>query len=142
MYTGLLHFHSYFRYIALALLIIIFVKALLGWLSGNKFETIDDKLSLWTLIALHIQTLLGIVLYFVSPNVQLSGAAMKDANLRYWSVEHLTMMLLAVIIYTIARISIKKMTDSNSRFRRLAIFSGSALAIIIISILQSGRGLL
>lgn len=142
MHTGLLHTHSSLRYIVLILLVIVIVKSLLGLLNKQSYTALDNKFSLWLLIATHLQLLVGAVLYFVSPFVQFSGSTMKDADLRYWTVEHNFMMILAIVLITIARISHKKLSTDIAKHKRLFILNTIALLIIVIAILYSGRGLI
>ena len=142
MHTGLLHTHSSLRYIVLLLLVIVIVKSLLGLLNKQSYTALDNKFSLWLLIATHLQLLVGAVLYFVSPFVQFSGSTMKDADLRYWTVEHNFMMILAIVLITIARISHKKLSTDIAKHKRLFILNTIALLIIVIAILYSGRGLI
>ena len=142
MYPFLVHLHSGFRYIVLVLLLAVIVKSLMGWLNKSKFEAIDNKLSLWLLIATHLQLLGGLVLYFISPFVQFNSTTMKDATTRYWTVEHLTMMLVAVALITVARITHKKLTTADAKFRRLFVLNLVALIFIVVSILASHRGLI
>lgn len=142
MYIGLTHLHSSFRYIVLILLLAVVIKSLLAWLNKSKFESIDNKLSLWLLIATHLQLVGGLLLYIVSPFVQFNSSTMKDASVRYWTVEHFTMMILAIILITIARISHKKLTSDEAKHRRLFLLNIVALAIIVAAILASGRGLI
>jgi Ni/Fe-hydrogenase subunit HybB-like protein len=123
------------------LLLIVIAKSLAGWLGKQPFAKIDNTLSLVLFIATHVQLLLGLILYTQSPQVQFAAGFMKDKNLRYWTVEHSVMMLVAVILITIARTSMKKMPVDWDRHRRLFVFNASALAIIIAAILHSGRGL-
>ena len=142
MHTGLLHTHSSLRYIVLILLVIVIVKSLRGLLNKQSYTALDNKFSLWLLIATHLQLLVGAVLYFVSPFVQFSGSTMKDADLRYWTAEHNFMMILAIVLITIARISHKKLSTDIAKHKRLFILNTIALLIIVIAILYSGRGLI
>jgi hypothetical protein len=142
MYTGLLHTHSSLRYIVLLLLVIVVVKSLLGLINKKPFTSLDNKVSLWLLIATHLQLVVGFSLFFVSPFVQFSGAAMKDSITRYWTVEHNFMMLIAIALITIARISHKKMITDQAKHKRLFLLNVIALLIIIVAILYSGRGLI
>jgi uncharacterized membrane protein len=142
MYTGLTHLHSTFRYIVLLLLLLVALKSLAGWIRKSKFKSVDNKLSLWLLIVTHLQLVGGLLLYFVSPSVQFKGTTMKDATTRYWTVEHIFMMLLAIALITIARISHKKLTTDEAKFRRLFMLNTTALIIIIVAIILSGRGLI
>ena len=141
MYTGLLHLHSTIRYIVLILLIVVIIQSLMGWLSKKPYGSLDNKLGLFLFIATHTQLLVGLILFFVSPFVQFSGAAMKDASTRYWLVEHNTAMLIAIVLITLARTTSKKMQDSSAKHRRMFIFNAIALVIILVTIALSGRGI-
>lgn len=139
MYTGLFHGHSGLRYLVLVLLLVVIVRSIAGFLRNKPFSQLDNALSLGLLITTHIQFLLGLVLYFVSPAVQFNESTMKDSALRYWAVEHLIGMLIAVVLITIARSTAKRMSESLAKHKRLAIFNSIALLIIIATIMQSGR---
>ena len=142
MYNTLLHTHSSLRYLVLLLLIAVVVKSLLGWLNKSSFSKLDNKLSLWLLILTHLQFLSGLFLYFVSPFVQFSSTTMKDHTTRYWTVEHGFMMLIAIALITVARVSHKKLATDEAKHKRLFILNALALLIIVIAILFSGRGLI
>ncbi len=139
MYNGLLIAHSYLRYIILIMLIIVIMTSLIGLMHKKPYANTDDKLSLFLFISTHLQLLIGLILFFVSPAVQFSGAAMKDAITRYWLVEHNTAMIIAIVFITLARTTSKKMTVSEARHKRMLIFNLIALAIIVLTISISGR---
>ncbi|MFD1000440.1 cytochrome B [Ohtaekwangia kribbensis] len=138
MYTGLLHTHSSIRYLVLLLLIAVIIKSLIGLMNKKPFEKADNMLSLFLLIFTHIQFLAGLALYFVSPFVQFGGQTMSDKMTRYWTVEHITGMLIAVVLITIARSTSKRMSDPVAKHKRLFIFNTIALVIIIAVVLQGG----
>jgi uncharacterized membrane protein len=142
MYDFLLTSHSYLRYVVLILLLIVILKSLMGWLGKKRFEGIDNKLALFLLISAHIQLLLGLGLYFVSPWVRFASGMMKDKTLRYWGVEHIAMMIIAIVLITAAKSSLKRLTTDESKFKRLFLFNTIALIIIIVAIAMSGRGIL
>lgn len=139
MYTGLLHSHSSLRYIVLALMLLVILKATLGFLGNKPFDSFDKKLSLSLLISTHLQFVLGLLLYFVSPFVQFNENTMKEATSRYWAVEHLIGMLLAVALITVAHSTAKRMKEDLAKHKRLAIFNVLALLIIVATIFHSGR---
>lgn len=143
-YTPLLHLHSTLRYAVLLLLVIAIVKALAGWLGRKPFTNADNKVGTILLAITHTQFLLGVVLYFVSPVVEVAladmGAAMKDANLRFWAVEHLVGMLVAVVCITVGRISSKKAKEDVFKHRKAAVWFSVAFAIIIYMIPWAQRG--
>ena len=142
MYTGLLHTHSALRYVVLLLLVIVIAKSLVGLLNNKPFEKGDEKLTLWLMISTHTQLLIGIFLFFVSPLVVFGSNTMKDATIRYWTVEHSVIMIIAVALITIARISTKKLVNDKAKHKRIFVLSSIALVFILLAIIMSGRGIL
>jgi hypothetical protein len=142
MYSLLLATHSVVRYFILFFLLLVVFRALMGWKNKTSYTSLDDKMGLSLFMLTHTQLVLGLILFFVSPIVILSGASMKDPVSRYWLVEHNTGMIIAIALITIARISIKKMVDEVSKQRRMFTFNGIALVIILLMIAQSKRGLI
>jgi H+/Cl- antiporter ClcA len=122
MYTGLLHAHKGIFYLVSVLLIVAVVKFILGAAGNKPFSKLDNKLSLFSLIGVHIQLLLGLVLYFISPVVKSGlsdvGAAMKDDNLRFWTVEHISIMIVGIILITVGRSLGKKATTDKAKFAK------------------------
>jgi len=114
----------------------------MGWLGKKPFTGTDNKLALFLLISAHIQLLVGLFLYSQSAFVQFNSSTMKDKLIRYWSVEHVVMMIIAIILITAAKSSLKRLTTDESKHKRLFIFNTIALIIVIAAITMSGRGLL
>jgi hypothetical protein len=140
MLTGLLQFLSGIRYLVLLTLIIVVIKSLSGWLGQKPYNRVDDKLGLYLFMLTHIQLLLGIVLYFMSDMVQFNEATMSNKELRYWAVEHATIMVIAITLITMARITSKKLADAVAKHKRMFIFNAIALLLILMAIMMSGRG--
>lgn len=122
MYTGLLHAHKGIFYLVSILLIVSTIKFILGASKKSKFTSLDNKLSLFTLIGVHIQFVLGLGLYFISPIVKTAlsdvGAAMKDDTLRFWAVEHISIMIIGVVFITIGRSLGKKQATDAAKFAK------------------------
>lgn len=140
MYSTFLILHSVIRYFVLIMLIVLVFKSLAGWMGKSAYTPGDNKISLFTLIFTHTQFLVGICLYFMSPFVQFSSETMKDPFARYWTVEHVSMMLIAVVLITVGRSTSKKISDAVARHKRLFILNVIALVIILAGIGMSGRG--
>jgi len=141
MHDTLLLVHSYLRYFILIALLIVIVKSLIGWLNNRPYTPLDNKLSLYLLIFTHMQVVAGLILYFVSDVVQFTSETMKVKMLRYWTVEHLTAMIVVVVLITAARSTSKKMSSDQAKHKRLAIFNLIALIIIVGTLAMSGRGI-
>ena len=110
MATGLLHLHNLLRWIILILLLVSIYQAF------SKKAGLA-KTSLWLLISAHITLVIGIyqwatserVGYVILKNMGSFGAVMKNGFARFWVVEHLTGMLIAIILITIARGKAKRL---------------------------------
>jgi len=131
MYSILKSAHSGWRYIVLILLVIAIINALQGWLGKKTYTEGNRKLNVFTLISAHIQFLIGVVLYFLSP---LTKLPMSDTIGRYFKAEHTSMMLIAIILITIGNSKSKKVADAVAKHRTIAVFFGLALIIIIVAI--------
>ncbi|MBX2962175.1 MAG: cytochrome B [Cyclobacteriaceae bacterium] len=142
MYTGLLHSHSLLRYFVLIMLVVVVVVAFQKWQGKKPFSTLDNKLSLYLFIFTHLQLLVGLILYWVSPWVKFTEGTMKNAELRYWAVEHISLNIVSIVLITLARTTSKRMSDDTLKHKRLFIFNAIALALIILSLSMSGRGIL
>jgi Na+/citrate or Na+/malate symporter len=140
MHSILLATHSVVRYFLLIVLIIVILRSLMGWMNRSAYTKLDDKLSVGLFMLTHTQLLLGLLLFFISPLVIFSGAAMGDRVARYWLVEHNTGMILAVVLITFARISSKKIKDGAFRHKRMFTLNAIALLIILVMIGLSHRG--
>ena len=135
MYNGLLHAHSGLRWIVLLLIAITAFKALMKWRSAApSFTEGDRKLNLYTLIATHVQLLIGFALYFISEKVRFEPEAMKDPVSRFYTAEHSVMMLLAVVLVTVGYMRAKRATEDVLRFRDTAIYFLLALLVLLAGI--------
>jgi hypothetical protein len=135
MYTTVLMLHSWIRWIALVAVIGATLAVLRGKVEGT--QSLADRWGLFAMMALDIQLLLGLLLYLVvSPNMQEIrahfGEAMKNPQLRFWAVEHLTAMLVAVVLVHVGRVLARKAkTPSAKRTRMLVCFGIATLAIFL-----------
>ncbi|MEJ6980966.1 cytochrome B [Pedobacter sp. P351] len=144
MYQFILEAHSGLRYVVMLLLIGAILLSLAGWFGKKPFTPGNKRINLFTLISAHIQFVLGLVLYFISPYVKTGdmGSAMKDDTLRYWTVEHIIMMLIAVALITVGYSKSKKLLNDIAKHKTVAVFYSIAFIIIIVAIVLSGRPLI
>ena len=140
LHTLTLVFHSVVRYFVLVAMVLSILRSARGWFGGAPFEKLDDKLSVWLLMMAHTQLILGLILYSISPAVIFSGASMKDPVARYWLVEHISTMLIAITLITLSRITTKKLTDAVAKHKRVFLYNVFAMLLILMAISMSGRG--
>ena len=137
MYTSVQFIHSWWAYLTLFMVLIATLNALAGFFGNKEYQPKDFRLSLFALIVTHIQFLIGLLLFFVSPLGMKSisengmGAIMKDSNLRLYAVEHPMVMILTVVFITIGYSKHKKKLVSKPKFKVLAIFYTIALVFIL-----------
>jgi NAD/NADP transhydrogenase beta subunit len=129
-------FHSGWAYLALLLLVFAVVNSFIGMSSKKEFTAKDRKIALFALIGTHLQLLVGLILYFVSEVgfKQLSGAAMKNSELRLTVLEHPLINIIAIALITIGWIKHKKATTGEAKFKSIAIFFVLGLVLILIRI--------
>src|SRR5690554_2141397 len=130
---GLIAAHSGLRYIVLALLVIAIFNAIAN-LKSNKYEKKDKMINLFAMIFLHIQLLLGLALYFISPKVQFVKETMSETTLRFFTVEHILLMLIAITLVTLGRKKAENQTDLVKRHKLILRYYGLGLIIIFIAI--------
>jgi hypothetical protein len=127
--------HSLCAYIVLIVLFLSTINALAGFFTKKEFSVKDLRLSLFTLIFSHIQLLLGLLLYAVTPRLMAwqMGAkiVMKDSLLRQLLVEHPLMNIIAVTLITIGWVKHKKQTTNRGKFGKIAIFYTIALICLL-----------
>lgn len=136
MYDYLLYTHSVLRYAVLGLLVLTALRSLTAWLMGGHYYKSDERAAILTVIFTHLQFLIGLALYFISDKVQFSnmGAVMKSEQLRFYTVEHISMMLIAIALITIGRSKSKKAYSEIAKHKRIAIFFLIALLLIFLAI--------
>lgn len=123
--------HSYWAYVVLVILVIAVINAIMGLTSKKDFKDKDLRISLFTLIVMHIQLLIGLAWYFMSPWYKSLKASGVDASNRLLAVEHPIMMLLAIILITIGWSKHKKKISSNAKFKTITIFYGLGLILVL-----------
>ncbi|MEZ4917987.1 MAG: hypothetical protein R2792_02685 [Saprospiraceae bacterium] len=143
MYTLLDTLHSYNRYLILAALLFVLIRSYSGWFGKKPFEKLDNTASVALLGLSHLQLVIGLLLYaFFSPLTKAAfqnfGGAMKDANLRYYAVEHIAAMLIAIVFIQLGRTFSKKAGDDGEKHRKLAIYTSLAVVIIVGTLAQKG----
>ena len=128
--------HSYLAYITLGLLIAAVANALMGWASNKMFTMERDlRLSLFTLIVCHIQLLIGLLLYFISPSgfyaISEFGMGGLTSAARLLALEHPLINVIAVVLITIGWSRHKKFLEGKPKFKSIGIFYGLGLLLIL-----------
>ncbi|MBP6385785.1 MAG: cytochrome B [Pseudarcicella sp.] len=140
MYEILKAIHSYTRWAVIILAIVVLAKAVQGITQKKAFTESDRKAGLFFMIICHIQLTIGMVLYFhYSPlGLQAFGLGMKEvmktAVYRKIAVEHITGMIIALVLITMGYSKNKRSTIDTQRHKNALTFYGIGLLLIIATI--------
>ncbi len=131
--NGLTAAHSGLRWIVLILILAAIFNAI-ACKSSGKYEKKDKMLNLFAMVFLHIQLLLGIVLYFMSAKVTFAEGWMKNAMTRFYGMEHVLIMLIAITLITIGRKKAEKASLAANKHAAIIKFYAIGLILILAGI--------
>ena len=138
MEKGLLHLHSFLRWVILILLLVALYKSFAD--RHKAFTAAHKKTGLFLMIFADIMLLVGLYQWITGPwglkSIQSNGmgVVMKNAAARFFAVEHLLGMVIAIILIHVGYSYSKKNVADSVKHKRTLLFYGLALLIILISI--------
>jgi len=131
MYHFVQKFHSGWAYLALLLLVVAVINSVIGMSSKKEFTAKDRKIALFGLIATHIQLVVGLILYFVSPLGSASIGQMAESDVRLTWLEHPLINIIAIVLITIGWSKHKKAENGTAKFKSIALFYFLGLVFIL-----------
>ena len=149
MYEFILTLHSVVRWVVVIAGIAVVIMAFAGWFGNRNWTSSDDRLTMLFTTFLDLNVLLGIFLYLILSPItrgafQNMGDAMKNSNVRFFTVEHCCIMIVAVVVAHIGRSRAKKAADDKGKFKQAAIFFTIAMILILlghpVAVLVYGHG--
>jgi heme A synthase len=147
LYTIALLVHSWLRWFALVAGVVATLAAIVDRSGGSRAA---ERWGLALMISLDLQMLIGLLLYlvlspFTAQALRDFGAAMKSPGLRFFAVEHITIMFAAVILAHLGRVLARKASNPRAKRTRLIVCFGLATVLMIVGIpwpgMASGRPL-
>jgi len=138
-YPFVLFVHAYVRWLVAILIVVMVARALTGVLKRRTWTDADERTHRVLVGAVDLQLLLGLWLYLVaSPMTTVffanPKASMHDTALRFFGVEHITAMVLAVVAIHAGRDLSKRAKTDASRHRRTFGWTLAAMLLVIIGI--------
>src|SRR5690606_37829131 len=134
MFPTRLALHSLIRWFILISIIYSIILAYRGWFSKRKFTKYDNWVGIITVSFAHIQLIIGVWLYFISPIVDYFlnnfSEAMHQTQLRFFGMEHITMMLIGITVVTIGSSKARRKKTDEEKFKTIAIWYTIAIVII------------
>ncbi|MEN9988474.1 MAG: hypothetical protein RLZZ585_1513 [Bacteroidota bacterium] len=131
MNSILTHAHSGLRWVAIILLLLAIINAF----TSKTFEKKHKMINLFTMITLHTQLIIGLVQYFItSGKVKFFDGWMKEAAFRFYGMEHLMGMLIAIVLITVGYSKSKRGTTDSEKFKPIKLFYLIGFILIMASI--------
>lgn len=135
MYGFVLSLHNILRWAVIIVGIVAIIRGLIGWTGKKPWLPLDNQLSLAFTISLDVQVLLGLLLYGVLSPITTSafadfGGAMSNSDVRFWLVEHIFVMIVALALAHIGRSRAKKAATDVGKHKLTVIFFGLAYLAI------------
>jgi hypothetical protein len=138
IYPFVLPLHSWLRWAVLILLVVVVFRAWQGRTGFGAWLPLDERLHTALVAVVDLQFLVGLLLYGASPFARAFisglGETLGNRELRFFGLEHVTMMLAAVAFVHIGRARSKAVTDERLRFRRVFGWTLAALIVVLSSI--------
>lgn len=137
-YALTLYAHSYNRWLVLIAAALALGAAHRGWWGGRAYGSVEAATGRAFRGLLDLQVLLGLVLYALSPIVRAGlddlGAAMGVRELRFFAVEHITGMLIALAFAHAGAARVRRASTDGAKFRHAALWQTLAVISILISV--------
>ncbi|OGX92273.1 hypothetical protein [Hymenobacter coccineus] len=138
MYQVLLYLHSYLRYFVLGAGLVAVYRAYVGMSGHRPFAKGDNAFGASFVGFMLLQLIVGLGLYFgLSPyglKAMKVAGAMKNPEVRFFGMEHVAIMVLAVIIAQIGRTLSKKRPTDAAKHKTAFIYYGIALLLVLLMI--------
>jgi hypothetical protein len=139
MYPAILLVHSWLRWVVLLLGVFAIVRAIAGATGRRPWQATDERAGKFFVIALDVQMLLGLVLYFLlSPITRAAlsdfGGALQNPGMRFWAVEHVFGMVVGIALAHRGQSRVRQVPDPVRKHRVAAVFFALALIAILASV--------
>ena len=151
LYNVVLEIHSVVRWVVILTALFALIRAITGLAFKRGYMAMDNRAGLWFTTAMDIQLLVGVILYFfLSPTTTLAlqnfSSVMGSSTGRFFSLEHVLMMVIAVVVAHVGRAMARRAPTAEQKHRRTLIWFGLSILIVLAAIpwpfLSYGRPLL
>jgi hypothetical protein len=136
MYTGFQHLHSTLAYLFVLIMLVAVVYFAIALFQKKEFSKASKRLALAGLIIAHIQLVVGLALYFISPfGFSNFGAdAMGESLLRLYIIEHPLINIIGIVLITIGYSLAKRTETAVGKHKKLLVFYGIGFILILLRV--------
>lgn len=138
MYKTVIIVHVSTSIISLLLAMFVCKNSLAGFYKSKKYDNFYRKSEIFFLVSMYLQLTLGVILYFFlrpenNPRIITIEDAYRFATMRFWAIEHFSVMLFALFLVQIGKIFTTKLSDDRDKFKYAGTYYGVATLLIFIS---------
>ena len=129
--------HSLFRWAVLLFGFWTLLNAITGFFGKRTYTAGDNRSNLLFMVSCDIQLLIGLILYFTNgwfDRLKDLGNNMKDPANRFFTMEHMSLLIVAWVLVHIGRSAVKRADTDAAKHKKMLIFFGIALLLILVSI--------
>ena len=128
--------HNLLRWAVLLFGLWTVFSAMSGIASKRNYTAADARANFFFMLSCDIQFLLGLILYYTNSwfNILKQPGTMKNPYARFFSLEHGLMMIIALILVHVGRVSVKKAATPAAKHKRTLLFFGLAIVLILAAI--------
>ena len=134
-YFTILAIHGWLRWLILLAGAGAVIVSVAGLRARSSFRPLGRRASLAYVVAIDVQFLLGVILYGISPIVRVALAnmavAMREHELRFFAVEHIATMLLALILAHIGAVRARRAIEDRGKYLQTLIWYSASLMMIL-----------
>jgi hypothetical protein len=137
-YTAILHFHSGLRWLVLLSGLVLVSGCIVGRTRNLPFRSMGRSLSVIYVSLMDLQFLAGLTLYFASPIVRSfwnnPSEGMKTHDLRFFAMEHTTLMIAALALAHIGAARSRRATGDSAAYGTALKWGSASLLLILAGI--------
>jgi hypothetical protein len=142
LYSIVLPLHNIVRWVVVLAALFAIVRAWMGWFGKKPWAGLDNQAGMIYTMAIDIQVLLGLLLYFSSPLVMAAlrnfGGAMSNSDMRFFALEHILVMIISLALSHVGRTLSRKASDPVVKHRQAAIWYTVSF-LLILALIPWGR---
>jgi len=117
--------------------LMLVIRSIRGIFKGAKYVALDKYLSYGFIITLYLQLIFGLILFANPSDSPGTGAvqdALKLASKRFWPIEHIVLMLFALLIANLGLIFSSQSRLDSDKHKKVLIYYMIALVMIAVSL--------
>jgi len=113
------------------------IRSFKGIIKNHPYHALDKYLSYGFIITLYLQLIFGLIL-FANPGDVQGNAGMQDAiklaSKRFWPIEHIVLMLFALLIANLGLLFSSQSRIDKDKHKKVLIYYMIALIMIAVSL--------